>query len=487
MQYFHWYYPADGSLWKKVRDEVPKLASMGITALWLPPAYKGINGASDVGYGIYDLYDLGEFNQKGSIRTKYGTKDEYIQAIEACHANHVQVYADVVFNHKAGADDVERIEAIRVNPFNRLREEGNPVWIDAWTKFTFPGRNNQYSSFQWHWPHFDSVDWAENLQEKAIFKILQRESSWESVDEELGNYDYLMFADLDIKDPEVQSELKAWFKWYINLTDIDGLRIDAIKHIDFSFFKQFLDWARAETGKELFTVGEYWNPDNVGALLFYLYHSGERMSLFDAPLHKNFYVASRQKGLYDMRTIFNNTLMQIRPTLCVSLVDNHDTQPLQALESPVDYWFKPLAYAIILLREQGYPCVFYPDLYGAGYRDMGRGGRFYDIILAPVPTLQELLAARKKYAYGTQVSFIDHWNVIGWTRQGDEEHQGSGCAVIMSNGPGGSKWMNIGKQHARRKLYDYLGNCSGQATVNEDGWAEFRVNDSSVSVWVFQN
>ena len=44
---------------------------LGVTALWLPPAYKGAGGDKDVGYGVYDLYDLGEFNQKGSVPTKY--------------------------------------------------------------------------------------------------------------------------------------------------------------------------------------------------------------------------------------------------------------------------------------------------------------------------------------------------------------------------------------------------------------------------------
>jgi hypothetical protein len=39
----------------------------------------------------------------------------------------------------------------------------------------------------------------------------------------------------------------------------------------------------------------------------------------------------------------------------VTLVDNHDTQPLQALEAPVEDWFKPIAYAFILLRKDGYP------------------------------------------------------------------------------------------------------------------------------------
>ena len=71
---------------------------------------------------------------------------------------------------------------------------------------------------------------------------------------------------------------------------------------------------------------------------------------------------------------FDNTLLQARPTHAVTVVDNHDTQPLQALEAPVMSWFKGIAYALILLRDEGYPCVFYPDLYGAHYKDKGRDG-----------------------------------------------------------------------------------------------------------------
>ena len=91
IQYFEWYLPDDGSLWKKVSREAAKLADAGITALWLPPAFKGPGGIHDVGYGAYDLYDLGEFNQKGSIPTKYGTRREYTDAIRACHKAGMQV------------------------------------------------------------------------------------------------------------------------------------------------------------------------------------------------------------------------------------------------------------------------------------------------------------------------------------------------------------------------------------------------------------
>ena len=72
MQFFHWYSPADGTLWADVASKATELAAAGIDALWLPPASKAQDGPTGVGYGVYDLYDLGEFDQNSSVRTKYG-------------------------------------------------------------------------------------------------------------------------------------------------------------------------------------------------------------------------------------------------------------------------------------------------------------------------------------------------------------------------------------------------------------------------------
>ncbi|MCZ2970759.1 alpha-amylase family glycosyl hydrolase, partial [Acinetobacter baumannii] len=86
-----------------MRTDVENLAEKGSTSVWIPPAYKGTT-QNDVGYGAYDLYDLGEFNQKGTVRTKYGTKSQLKSAIDALHKKNIDVYGDVVMNHKGGAD-----------------------------------------------------------------------------------------------------------------------------------------------------------------------------------------------------------------------------------------------------------------------------------------------------------------------------------------------------------------------------------------------
>ena len=50
MQYFEWELPADSTLWKNLAADASKLKTAGVTAVWLPPAYKGAGGVNDVGY-----------------------------------------------------------------------------------------------------------------------------------------------------------------------------------------------------------------------------------------------------------------------------------------------------------------------------------------------------------------------------------------------------------------------------------------------------
>lgn len=150
-----------------------------------------------------------------------------------------------------------------------------------------------------------------------------------------------------------------------------------------------------------------------------------------------------------MRHIFDSTLVDARPERAATFVDNHDTQPGQALQSWVQGWFKPLAYALILLRQGGTPCVFCGDYYGIPYDNIGAVG----------PQLEGLLRLRRDVALGEQTDYLDDFNIIGWTRADDEAHPGSGCAVIFSDRPGGRKTMCVGAQFEGRTFVKLLGNC----------------------------
>ena len=471
MQYFEWYLPNNGLFWDRCCVQAKKLRENGINMIWLPPAYKGATGRDSVGYDVYDTYDLGEFNQRGSVATKYGTKKQYLKAVRTLQKTGIEVFADVVLNHMTGADEVEEVYAVENNPENREEEIGELTKRTVWTKYTFPGRKGKYSKFTWSYKNFNGTDWDEKEQQSGIF--LFDGKAWNNeTDNEFANFDYLMGTDLDMENPETVAAVTDWGKWYLDTVKPNGFRIDAVKHIRFEFYRDWLRELRTHEGRDFFAVGEYWSSE-IDKLTHYLDVVEDSMSLFDVPLHFSFQDAATSNGQYDMRELLQNTLLSERPNNAVTFVDNHDTQPGQSLFSFIPNWFKPIAYAIILLRNEGIPCVFYGDYYGIPNDN-----------IPPVPSLKKLVYIRKKYAYGEQEDYFDDDSVVGFVRKGDDEHENSGLAVLMTNAECGSKIMDIGKKFAGQLFFNIMDLAAIPVTIGEDGTAEFYVDGGSVSVWV---
>ena len=472
MQYFEWYLPNDGFWWKRCAAKAENLAALGISEVWLPPAYKGTS-QEDVGYGVYDMYDLGEFDQKGTVRTKYGTKEEYLEAIRAFHDAGIKVFADIVLNHRMGGDEIEEVTAVTDSQDDRNQQIGGEEKVRVWSKFTFPGRKGRYSRFIWDHTCFTGTDWAEGSENNLdrIFRFTGKQWA-EQTDPEKGNFDYLMGMNVDMDNPVVVQETKKWLRWYLEETGVDGLRLDAVKHISFPFYRELLKSLRRHGYPDLPAVGEYWSGD-LDRLLYYLDCVDNEMSLFDVALHYKIFNASEAGDSFDMGSILQDTLVKERPQNAVTFVDNHDTQYGQSLQSFVQEWFKPLAYALILLRQEGTPCVFYSDYYGNPVKN-----------LPMVPNLGKMIKIRRNYAYGEQVDYFDDAHTVGWVRQGDGEHEGSGLAVVLSNGEGGEKKMFMGKENAGESFFDALGNIPDPVVIDEEGFGSFGCCGRNVSVWV---
>lgn len=484
LQFFHWYYPDGGVLWPEVAEKAESLARMGITDVWLPPAGKGASGGHSVGYDTYDLFDLGEFEQKGSTPTKYGDRAALEAATHALREQGIGVIHDVVFNHKMGADEKEAVKVRRVNPDDRTQIDDEVFDAQAYTRFTFPGRAGRHSRFIWNAQCFSGVDHIEQPDDNGVFKLVHEhgDGNWNTeVDDENGNFDYLMGADIEFRNLAVYEELKYWGRWLMEQLPVDGFRLDAAKHIPAWFFKDWIGHIRETAQRDLFVVAEYWHPD-MDTLRQYLDLVDRQLMLFDVALHHRLHDASRQGAGFDLRTVFDGSLVSALPAHAVTLVDNHDTQPLQALEAPVEPWFKPLAYALILLREQGVPCVFYPDLYGASYTDRGGDGQDHAIEMPAVACLPALVEARQRYAHGPQTDHFDDANCIAFVRHGTAE--APGCVVVLANGEAAAKSIELGPEHAHAAFRDLLGHCPGEITADAQGRADFAVQGGSVSVWV---
>lgn len=133
LQGFEWHTPSappaphdthsPSSHYARLTRLLPSLANLGVSDLWLPPGCKANNPQGN-GYDIYDLWDLGEFEQKGSRSTKWGSREELADLIAKAGECGVDIIWDAVLNHKAGADGTEECWAVEVDKEGRMRPSG---------------------------------------------------------------------------------------------------------------------------------------------------------------------------------------------------------------------------------------------------------------------------------------------------------------------------------------------------------------------------
>ncbi len=110
MQAFYWDVPVNaatnnGFWWDSLAAKASALGDAGFTGIWVPSPSKGNYGIYDMGYGIFDHYDLGNYTQKSTTETRFGSRSELEAMIDSMHNNDVHVYADIVLNHIYTSDD----------------------------------------------------------------------------------------------------------------------------------------------------------------------------------------------------------------------------------------------------------------------------------------------------------------------------------------------------------------------------------------------
>ncbi|KMU82394.1 glucan 1,4-alpha-maltohexaosidase [Coccidioides immitis H538.4] len=440
LQAFEWNTPADHQHWKRLTAALDWFKEIGVTAIWIPPGCKGMAPARN-GYDIYDLYDIGEFDQKGSVPTKWGSKEELQDLANKAEEMNIKILWDAVLNHKAGADRTETCQAVRVDSDDRNCTHGNkPIEIESWLGF-----------------EFSRAPQCLQTGIRGIYKIIgDGRKNWASdVSKERGNFDYLMFANIDFSNEDVKDDVKNWIQWLSEQVPIGGLRLDAVKHYSRSFLIEFILHIKNRVGLDWFFVAEYWKND-INELLTYLEQMKNLVSLFDVPLAHNISRLSRARKP-DLRKVFHETLLKKRPEYAVTFVTNHDTQLGQSLE-------------------KGYPCLFYGDLYGinAGFLNAAEG---------PLPNLGSLALGRSLYAYGSQRDYFFQKHCIGFVRYGDADHP-SGLACVMSSTRRSFKFMYVGRNHAGEKWTEIYGQYGGSVKINRLGYGSFGVMPKSVSIWV---
>jgi alpha-amylase len=327
MQAFYWDCPRASNQeyqwWNHVRSRVGELARAGVGALWLPPVHKAANvGGTSMGYDPYDYYDIGEFDQKGTVKTWFGAKGELAALIDAAHANGMDVIADFVINHCSGADAQE------VNPITGQ---------NRWTRF-----QPKSGKFPRNWECFHP-------------------SFFEGWDE--GSFGDM--PDLSHRNPYVLGEIIKLARWMVEDLGFDGFRYDYVKGYGAWTVTSVQEYRYLRDGKPFqpYGVAEYW--DNTQAIHGWVditnFSSQNPVDAFDFPLRETLKALCDQYGFSLRGLADRDSLVKQEDQSAVTFVENHDLRD----EGRPIVNDKLLAYSYILTHE-GYPCVFWKDYYEYG-------------------------------------------------------------------------------------------------------------------------
>ena len=239
--------------WNALIQKMPEIAEAGYTSLWLPPPAKA-GSVFSVGYDLFDPFDLGDKNQRGTVPTLYGTKAQLLQVVQVAHRFGIRVYFDNISNHRGF--DIPGYNA--ASPTN-----------------TYPGMLPQDFHLQTiaggyyrNWPNIGNFNnqWEEQYQPLSGLLDIANEPG--SVNGNFGatlgstitkysfvrhpaNPEYYMVpTGVSLGGPwhpfggsngvPVTEDVGAYLiraaMWTLNETKCDGFRLDAVKHVPSGFF-----------------------------------------------------------------------------------------------------------------------------------------------------------------------------------------------------------------------------------------------------------
>lgn len=429
IQGFYWNSPPGGAWWDSLARLAPGIGAAGFGAIWFPPATKGQAGGFSMGYDPYDHYDFGEFNQHGSVETRFGSRAELVGAINAFHSVGVQVFADAVMGHMNGAEQKIPIDC---SPY--------PGYPDsAYLLFNYPNGSGRFRKNATHfYPNQQTCDVNPPYH---------------------GPYDPIFkFGEiLAHTQSHVRDSLITWGQYLRNVIGFDGFRIDAVKHIDPMFIGP---WVQATGG---YAVCEYFGSTaEIATWLHYCQNVfGGDVSMFDFPLRFTLKdMCNNTSGTFDMNWLDGAGLVNagLSGFDVATFVENHDLDrtgwdgSVDNGHSPI-LFNKDMAYSYILFSE-GRPCVFFRDYFVYGLNT----------------SINRLIWIREKFLGGTTTKRdgLSPWYVGSPASQLDQSRDiyvarrngGNGkpqSFIVINDNPYEWRGVWVNSDHPNQVFRDYTG------------------------------
>lgn len=237
-------------------SKAKEIAESGFTAVWMPSAPKGSGGyyghslrpkhipggVYDVGYGIFDDYDLGDKLQQGKLETRYGSRTQLTRCIAMLRANGMDVYHDFVLNQRNGLN-MKPVEP----PYQVLG------YKDAFGNDN-GGRFPKYTGDFFSWGR---VPGAVHGKDPNVPAEVYPDGSLTGAKESLWGPDFAhIIGQRDINGTESvwsATQLKEWGDWLMRATGVQGYRLDNVSGMSWNFIRSFVNHGAM---KDKFSVAE---------------------------------------------------------------------------------------------------------------------------------------------------------------------------------------------------------------------------------------
>ena len=331
------------------------IRGLGANGIWLSPVLKNRTEKNDTyhGYGIQNFLE---------VDPRFGTKEDFQELVREAHARNMYVIMDIIINHTG-----DNWAYPGDYPYYYWKEAPGPFEFGFWREVD-PGAGLQEA---------DAV-WPQELQVPDAYKRRGQIRDWNDPDQAI-NGDFLSLKELEINNAAVLDTLIKAYKHWIALTDIDGFRVDTVKHMESSATAIFCNAVREYSkriGKDKFFIfGEIVGDD----LTIQRYigrnsripGTNERFPSLDAaldfPLYfileetiKGFLNPSHLRERYErFKTLYADHGEAGR--YFVTFVDNHDqmSRPYRRFMHRNPHQRQAVLAMGYLLTSQGIPCIYY--------------------------------------------------------------------------------------------------------------------------------
>lgn len=369
---------AGGNL-KGLASKIGYLQRLGVTALWISPVFQQ-TGYVDTyhGYGIQNFLD---------VDPHFGTRADLQQLVATAHEHGIYVILDIILNHSGNVFSYAPDRYWTQDPAS-----GNSYLDPRWDGRTYSVAGFHDSLGSPSLP-FDPVDlgqnpggwpggsiWPAEFQDRATFSALGRISNWD-YDPEFLQGDFYDLKDIALGrgslDDYVPSPallaLCEVYKFWIAFADVDGFRVDTVKHMDpgaTRFFTSVIHEFAQRIGKENFyLIGEITGGRQRAFTTLETTGLDAALGIDDIP-DKLEYLVKGNRSANEYFSLFRNSMLVQKEShvwfrnKVVTLYDDHDQVRKGAYKARFcagdPAWTKQ-ALSVLALNATtlGIPCIYY--------------------------------------------------------------------------------------------------------------------------------